>query len=151
MAKKIKYNSKRTKIKCLHGNHSKPVNREEAIFCSALCRVQEENYRKQIGMAKLFIETSYESLRKEYLDLWIMNTSFQKDFIEIATAFKTYGSKENWKYLNASNRFIIYFSQHSKTKNFKLYYNQELDKQFKDIKKRFKICNSKNQTFKYVR
>lgn len=146
--KKIKHNSKITKIKCLHCDHFKMVQRNDAIYCSDLCRVQEENYRTQIGMAKLFIETTYESLKKEYLDLWLMNSPFQKDFIKIATAFDTNDSQQNWKYLNASSRFIIYFTPNSKSKNFKLYYNQELDKQFKEIKKRFQILNSGKTTFK---
>lgn len=105
---KLKHNSKTTKIKCVHCNHFKKVQRNDAKWCSSLCKVQESNYRKENAWTEMLFEGTEEQLLKlyGYGPLFVHVNPLKNDLTLIRRAQEDLGNKESWK--SEFPGFILY-------------------------------------------
>ncbi len=121
--KRIKHNAKLTKINCLRCNVLFNAHRNNAKYCSSLCRVQENNFRKEIGLVNYVFSGTFNELKVNLCtsDFSKLHYGFDDDFDDIKDIIEIKKLDLPWKY--CFKDFIIYHTPHIKKKPFELYFN----------------------------
>ncbi len=119
----VKCNAKRTKIKCLRCNEPFIAERNTAKCCSALCRVQESNFRKENGFLNSVFSGTFNELKNNLntSDFTKLLYGFDDDLDDIKDLIDRKKLDLPWKY--SFKDYMIYHIPHIKKKPFELYYN----------------------------
>ena len=132
MRKKLKHNSKATKIKCIRCEKAFLAHRNDAKFCSSLCKVQESLERKENGYTILLVAGSKKELENHFLKLTYTNPfSFlilsNDDLSKVRNAMAGNEEKQqtnlSWKFKTIE--YLLYCFPHLKKKPFELYCTKE--------------------------
>jgi hypothetical protein len=150
--RKLNRNSKISKIKCLHCFHIEVVYRNDAKYCSTLCRVQESNFRKEKGLTFLLFEGIEEKLQKFYerFSNILQINPLYKDIFEIEKIKNKNATNviQSWKH--EFQDFIMYYFVNVKSKPYQIFCNEQKYKKWKDYDQRNKLFTQKSQKFTYV-
>jgi hypothetical protein len=125
--RKYKPNSKLTEGKCLRCSIVFKSFRNDARYCSTLCRVQERNYRIENKINNLVSSGSLDEL-KSFMNRFLNQSIFKgledefEDFIELY--LKT-NNELGWKY-KSKNILVYYFIKKNK-KELQLFFDDQLN------------------------
>jgi hypothetical protein len=143
--RKIEHNSKVSKIKCLRCGFLTTMLRNDALYCSTLCRVQESNDRKENGKnVKVF-----SGNKKALLDFLNLKNSTGV-FLLLENESEIIIDELNKREINDSFKieypsFSIYYNPLNKKKPFSMFITESLNKHIKlskPIQLEFKIRKS---------
>ncbi len=128
MRKNKKHNSKATKIKCIHCKKDFSANRNDAKFCSNLCRVQERLTRIEKGYTISLVtdnKKELEKLLKSEEPKFLLNIlPTDNDISSLRNEVsKNEESKISWKF--ETKGYLLYCFPHLKKKPFELYCTKE--------------------------
>lgn len=123
--RKQKPNSKVTKIKCFRCNELFKSRRNDAKFCSSLCRVQERNFRIENGLEYLVFSGTGYKLKMFLFKFYELkyNFGFSEDYYEIKGFAEQNDMNKSWKF--QSNEYIVYYSPTNKKNPYEVYFSQK--------------------------
>ena len=123
--RKIKHNSKVTIINCLRCCKAFRSMRNDAKFCSALCRVQERNFRVENGLEYWVFTGSGQNLKSFLLkhNELRFNFGFSEDYDDIKCFAEQNDMSKSWKF--HSSGFVVYYSPSNKKSPYEMYFNQQ--------------------------
>ena len=133
MRKVKKHNSKATKIKCLRCENEFSAHRNDAKFCSDLCRVQERLGRKEKGYIISLVAGNKIELEKEFkvqepkslFNIFPIDNDISKLRNEVS---KNEDLKLSWKF--ETKEYLLYCFPHLKKKPFELFCTKEQNNQY---------------------
>jgi hypothetical protein len=140
--RKIEHNSKVSKIKCLRCGFLTTMLRNDALYCSTLCRVQESNDRKENGKnVKVF------SGNKKALQDFLNTKNNTGVFLLLENESEIIIDELNKREINDSFKlvypsFSLYYNPLNKKKPFSMFITESLNKYIKlskPIQLEFKI------------
>ena len=143
--RKIEHNSKVSKIKCLRCGFLTTMLRNDALYCSTLCRVQESNDRKENGKnVKVF------SGNKKALQDFLNTKNSTGVFLLLENESEIIIDELNKREINDSFKleypsFSLYYNPLNKKKPFSMFITESLNKHIKlskPIQLEFKIRKS---------
>jgi hypothetical protein len=143
--RKIEHNSKVSKIKCLRCGFLTTMLRNDALYCSTLCRVQESNDRKENGKnVKVF------SGNKKALQDFLNTKNSTGVFLLLENESEIIIDELNKREINDSFKleypsFSLYYNPLNKKKPFSMFITESLNKYIKlskPIQLEFKIRKS---------
>jgi hypothetical protein len=146
--KKLKPNAKLTKIKCLRCKCFKEAQRNDAKFCSALCRVQERNDRIEKGYDNFIVNGTLHDV-KECLNKYNkvqFGFGFYDELNDLQEHIDDADMSVSWKIVIKG--ILVYYIANNKKKPFEIYFN----KRYKDKVNQYnliimpKIVIAKKQT-----
>ncbi len=128
MRKDKKHNSKATKIKCIRCKKEFLAHRNDAKFCSDLCRIQERLERKEKGYIISIVAGNKNELErqlkleepKKHFKILPTDNDISKLRNEIS---KNEDLKISWKF--ETKGYLLYCFPHLKKKPFELYCTKE--------------------------
>ena len=126
--KKLKPNAKLTKIMCLRCKCFKEAQRNDAKFCSDLCRVQERNDRIEKGYDNFILNGTLHDV-KEYFNKYKMvrfGFGFYDELNDLQEHIDDADMSVSWKIVIKG--ILVYYIANNKKKPFEIYFN----KRYKD-------------------
>jgi hypothetical protein len=136
--KKLKPNAKLTKIKCLRCNCIKEAQRNDAKFCSDLCRVQERNDRIEKGYDNFIVNGTLHDV-KEYFNKHKMVQfcfGFYDELNDLQEHINDADMSVSWKIVIKG--ILVYYIANNKKKPFEIYFNDN----YKTKLATFELTNS---------
>lgn len=134
---KLKRNSKTTNIKCFRCGQNKKVLRNDTIFCSDLCRVQEHNFRTENGY---MTKAKFEGKEHEWKSFFGYPRGIHekyspliKDYSLIDTFISTAPKDQSWK--KEFIGFVVYYFHNLKLKPFQIYFTADKFKTIANFQK----------------
>jgi hypothetical protein len=121
--KKLKYNAKLTKIMCLRCNCIKEAQRNDAKFCSDLCRVQERNDRIEKGYDNFIVQGTLADV-KEYFNKYNkvqFGFGFYDELNDLQEHINDADMSVSWKIVIKG--MLAYYIANNKKKPFEIYFN----------------------------
>jgi len=121
--KKLKYNAKLTKIMCLRCNCIKEAQRNDAKFCSDLCRVQERNDRIEKGYDNFIVNGTLHDV-KGYFNKYKMvqfGFGFYDELNDLQEHINDADMSVSWKIVIKG--MLAYYIANNKKKPFEIYFN----------------------------
>jgi hypothetical protein len=121
--KKLKYNAKLTKIMCLRCNCIKEAQRNDAKFCSALCRVQERNDRIEKGYDNFIVQGTLHDV-KGYFNKYNkvqFGFGFYDELNDLQEHINDADMSVSWKIVIKG--MLAYYIANNKKKPFEIYFN----------------------------
>ena len=121
--KKLKYNAKLTKIMCLRCKCFKEAQRNDAKFCSDLCRVQERNDRIEKGYDNFIVQGTLADV-KEYFNKYNkvqFSFGFYDELNDLQEHINDADMSVSWKIVIKG--MLAYYIANNKKKPFEIYFN----------------------------
>ena len=136
--KKLKPNAKLTKIKCLRCNCIKEAQRNDAKFCSALCRVQERNDRIEKGYNNFIVNGTLHDVNQCFnkYNKVQFGFGFYDDLHDLQEHINDADMSVSWKIVIKG--ILIYYIANNKKKPFEIYFNDN----YKTKLAKYELANS---------
>lgn len=121
--KKLKPNAKLTKIKCLRCNCIKEAQRNDAKFCSDLCRVQERNDRIEKGYDNFIVNGTLYDVKECFnnYNKVQFGFGFYDDLHDLQEHINDTDMSVSWKIVIKG--MLVYYIANNKKKPFEIYFN----------------------------
>jgi hypothetical protein len=121
--KKLKPNAKLTKIKCLRCNCIKEAQRNDAKFCSDLCRVQERNDRIEKGYDNFIVNGTLHDVKECFnkYNKVQFGFGFYDELNYLQEHIDDSDMSVSWKIVFKG--ILVYYIANNKKKPFEIYFN----------------------------
>ena len=119
--KKLRPNAKLTKIKCLRCNCIKEAQRNDAKFCSDLCRVQERNNRIEKGFDNFIVRGTLHDIKGYFNKYKMVRFGFYDELNDLQEHIDDADMSVSWKIVIKG--ILIYYIANNKKKPFEIYFN----------------------------